>query len=682
MIKLFYKKSLDFSSKSGVVSTNTKKEIDNPLNTVIQNIGETRTYPAADTEWVNSVYSYNNNTVKTLPISDTIVNNLLKSYFNLTRQVKERSSRAVIRSRRRSLNRILVSKAEMKHTNNNVIITVYLYNKNKKFFLNKLRNIYKLLILKKKSGIKTIYSKKYLNSKVSKYKMKKPFTLNKNKKINSKKNYISRKKIFSTKRSKRNNPQKLQSILNTSHYVNFSKKTRKNLSKFISPLNLKYKYKTIVEKYYATLNKYKFYSISDINYYLSLINWNKDTSKYKSNYIDTSNIFKLFINKCLKTKRNNNYKNILQSNSISNYSNFINKSRNSRKIKNFMYKLRNYSELFFHSKTSAGEILFKNNLQDSGLNSNSFFQRNMSKILKVSLVNKAQKKMKLISLKGLRILKKARYHKDFIFKTLKWNNKSFISYETKYYKNFIRKSYRKELLYLYYVKLLSFNNNKFKNWFLLGLKKIISKVYQKKVIFNFVNLKYLHLNSDIFSESIAVKLRNRENRLLLVLKKALKLVKIPSFNKLSISEIALNNTYNTFINKYKSLNVKSVVSFMLEKNDVLHELLNNMFPKPSRLTIHSRTNNGLEKDVLNSIKYKAVYGVRLEASGRLSKRLTASRSVFKLRYKGGLKNIDSSFKNLSTVMLRGIDKPNVQYTKIFSKTRNGSFGLKGWVSGI
>ena len=43
------------------------------------------------------------------------------------------------------------------------------------------------------------------------------------------------------------------------------------------------------------------------------------------------------------------------------------------------------------------------------------------------------------------------------------NNKNFINYETKYYKNFINKSYRKEILYLYYVKMLSLNNNKFKN---------------------------------------------------------------------------------------------------------------------------------------------------------------------------------------------------------------------------
>jgi hypothetical protein len=31
-------------------------------------------------------------------------------------------------------------------------------------------------------------------------------------------------------------------------------------------------------------------------------------------------------------------------------------------------------------------------------------------------------------------------------------------------------------------------------------------------------------------------------------------------------------------------------------------------------------------------------------------------------------------------MLRGYVKSNLEYTIIDSKTRNGSFGLKGWVS--
>jgi hypothetical protein len=74
-------------------------------------------------------------------------------------------------------------------------------------------------------------------------------------------------------------------------------------------------------------------------------------------------------------------------------------------------------------------------------------------------------------------------------------------------------------------------------------------------------------------------------------------------------------------------------------------------------------------------------GVRLEARGRLTRRFTASRSVFKLKWKGGLNNIESSRKGLSTVILRGHAKSNVQYSLINSKNRNGAFGVRGWISG-
>ena len=86
------------------------------------------------------------------------------------------------------------------------------------------------------------------------------------------------------------------------------------------------------------------------------------------------------------------------------------------------------------------------------------------------------------------------------------------------------------------------------------------------------------------------------------------------------------------------------------------------------------------KNILDSIKHKSVTGIRIEAAGRLTRRNTAAKSVFKLKYKGNLKNADSSYKGLSTILLRGHAKSNVQYTKLKSKLRIGSFGLKGWVS--
>ena len=89
-----------------------------------------------------------------------------------------------------------------------------------------------------------------------------------------------------------------------------------------------------------------------------------------------------------------------------------------------------------------------------------------------------------------------------------------------------------------------------------------------------------------------------------------------------------------------------------------------------------------KENILNSLKYKVITGVRLEGSGRLTRRLIASRAVFKFRHKGTLKNIESSHKDLqkSSVMLRGYSKPNLQYSYVGSKTPTGAFGIKGWVS--
>lgn len=137
----------------------------------------------------------------------------------------------------------------------------------------------------------------------------------------------------------------------------------------------------------------------------------------------------------------------------------------------------------------------------------------------------------------------------------------------------------------------------------------------------------MHLNNEIHTGAIALKLRNRKNKVLRLLKKALFNIKVPS-------------PYKYYKKQYYTIATKKDLFF-------------------------------------NHINYKLITGIRFEASGRLSKRLIASRSIFKLRYVGNLKNIYSSFFGLSSVMLRGYLKPNLEYTLINSKTRNGAFGLKG-----
>jgi hypothetical protein len=74
-------------------------------------------------------------------------------------------------------------------------------------------------------------------------------------------------------------------------------------------------------------------------------------------------------------------------------------------------------------------------------------------------------------------------------------------------------------------------------------------------------------------------------------------------------------------------------------------------------------------------------GIRLEAKGRLTKRYRADRALFKINWKGGLKNIDSSYKRLPSVNLRGYLEPNLEYSIFTSKRHIGAFAVKGWISG-
>jgi Mitochondrial ribosomal protein (VAR1) len=258
------------------------------------------------------------------------------------------------------------------------------------------------------------------------------------------------------------------------------------------------------------------------------------------------------------------------------------------------------------------------------------------------------KKFSLIKYLGMESIKKANKDKYIIMKTLNNTqnfsviNKSLSDYIIKFYKKIVEQSFAKLNTYMYYKQLLFINNAKYSYVFLQGLKKYLEIIYNKNVEFNLVNLKHFYLNSDILSESVTLKItRNRKNilRYLNNLKKKIKIQK---------------------------------------KNLLLH-----IFLKKNKLDLKQKFENRLflKNFILNNLKYRHVTGFRLEAKGRLTRRYTASRSVTRVRYKGNLMNIDSSYRGLSTVLLKGNLRSNVQYTKLNSKTRIGSFGIKGWVSG-
>jgi hypothetical protein len=85
------------------------------------------------------------------------------------------------------------------------------------------------------------------------------------------------------------------------------------------------------------------------------------------------------------------------------------------------------------------------------------------------------------------------------------------------------------LIYLYktYTSKLYLNTFKFNKINLSYLSQILQNIYNKKIIIHITNVKYLHMDNSLFIDAIMRKLRDRNKRVLKVLRKAITLSKIP-----------------------------------------------------------------------------------------------------------------------------------------------------------
>jgi len=119
-----------------------------PLKFVANDTGKTRHYPPGAQEWFNSIYTYNKNLIKTLPVLDKNLLYLLKSYYNMGISHKILNiKRRFNRFRRLSPRKVFVGKGEVKHTNSKVIISVYLYNTEKMYLIREIKKQFKYLFL-------------------------------------------------------------------------------------------------------------------------------------------------------------------------------------------------------------------------------------------------------------------------------------------------------------------------------------------------------------------------------------------------------------------------------------------------------------------------------------------------------------------------------------------------------
>jgi len=254
---------------------------------------------------------------------------------------------------------------------------------------------------------------------------------------------------------------------------------------------------------------------------------------------------------------------------------------------------------------------------------------------------------------------------------------------------------KSHILYIYKKRKLSrirwyklkflFNRLKFKDFYLYKLAKLISKFYNRKIEFNIINLKSIVLNTDIFTDFLKYKLKKRRANVIRMMNYILTKVNLFKINSIrERGRLTKSVDFNLLENKYRILNLNAIVNNNNNLDNILKELHNNVIYNEilGNNLFYNSIKEYLKKNIIfNSIKYKNISGIRLEVKGRLTRRYRADRAIFRIRWKGGLKNIDSSFKGLSVINYRGFTNSNVEYSVGISKRRIGAFAVKGWVSG-
>jgi hypothetical protein len=250
---------------------------------------------------------------------------------------------------------------------------------------------------------------------------------------------------------------------------------------------------------------------------------------------------------------------------------------------------------------------------------------------------------KLVILRKLKLLK-IKNAKEISFNTNLENNTNFLLKEKLNLLN------NKLFLYRYYTSKLFLNNLKFNTHSLLKLKKILFGIFNKKVLFNITNIKYFHLNNSILLDSISGKLNNnRKSSILKLIRKGLRFAKTAKLH---------------FLLKVKKLDT----GILKEMKDTYKNILD------------IKSDTKVAENVFSKGVNMHVVGLRLEARGRLTKRLVASRAINKFKYKGSLNNVYSSVNKNSVITFKGHEKSNINYSNKNSYNVLGSYGIKYWVS--
>jgi hypothetical protein len=516
--------------------------------------GQLKHNPSSVKEWYNSVYSFNkNNFIKTLLLKDKFIYKLFDVYFNMNKLKIYNSL---------SMSKIFIGKPEVKHFNNKMQISLYIFNKwIIRFYRisNMIKTTEMLFSLKSEQIENKPFVMALLLLKYYKFDQRSITFFNK---------------------------------LLTKLFSNYNNNTSSNSNKFI---------KTLYENIVVFFDKSELYD---------LLGLNRNTNMYTE---------KLLINEHgLNKKIRVINKDLFKISSIS------------KNTKIYLYLYMYIINYLFNC------IRFPK----------------MISILRKVLLFKVKEKEVSDSITMLENLKKNYLIKFKIdsFYVLIRLIKIFFDLKKILKSMYLIKWYKRNI---YHIK------RKFSIKNILFVKNVLSKLYNNKIEINIINLKYLYLDGNILALTVIKKLKSRKRRVLKVIRMALSLSKKPYINKFHSDWLSINSLDNVFIKKDFNTSINNI------------PLNKDLSFKP--ISYKSRI-------IFFYLKHKIISGLKLQGTGRLTKRLTASRSISKFIGKGSLKNRASSYNGLSTVVLRGYVKSNMQYININSYNRIGAYGIKSWVS--
>lgn len=623
------------------------KYFENKKDEIRRKDRDTRHFAPANKEWNNSVYSFNKSTLYDIGAKDFMAATIIKTYFNHTPvpAIITKSKRMRDLLRRLSTRQLFASKPEIKQTNDKATVTVYTYDREKKLYTRKLYFLRRWLD-------KNLLGKKF-----------------KFKKLRD--NIITKFTSFS-KISKRKLMRKRRLTPPLYHLFSFRKRRflkKWRISKYRVKSNLYRKTALMLAKKQKFLiNVFLFNVLERIlqRVFSIRVRILPITDRYVFKKVKISK--KVKINKTWIIKKKWVIKRVpLQ------FANLILEKKEAKKEKKQRHKHNRENEIKIPRKeTYKREIVLRKN----------YFNLQTLKNINV------------IILRWLMISRSLPLNRLF---------KTYNKLKREYKKVFKEKMLKREMLIIRYISKLYLNKFKFHSY-LPALKSLLSKIYDKKIQLNIVNLKYLHLNSEMFTEAISIKLKKRTRSVIKLLRKSFNLVKTfkPKHNFITLQKQKNFPTRNVFtyfgrfnvingaiINKVFKTMFKNNKSATILKKISKKDLEVPMYKKRSILKytpLNKQNWKTTIRGILKSIKYKWVTGARVEASGRLTRRYAAARASYKYKHRGTLRNleylrnIENDLQSPSIHMLRGDIRPNSQYSLIHSKRRIGAFGVKGWIS--